>query len=331
MSTECTPKSQATKKRELTSPEFEVDLKKNRYGSLTSESESESDLNSSETERLDSSHITSLTKSSDMASGSDLGSSEALMDTSHSQDQSASAPHIMIPPSEMQKISEMLKLTFRGEIESMVETIVKGVLTGLQDRISSVEKINSDLVNENIALKTRLTSLEAQCDQAEQYSRRNCLRISGIKEESNENTDDIVLKIASDIGSDLQLPNIDRSHRIGNPNKTKGRPRDIIVKFATYRSRSNFYRHRKLLKENGHVGVFVNEDLTKRRSGILYEARTLFKSKQIEGAWSSDGTILIKDNTDNVHRIISSSDLDPFRGPQISAGAQRRVPGTPSS
>ena len=46
----------------------------------------------------------------------------------------------------------------------MVDSVVKGVLTGLQDRISSLGKTYGDLVNKNVILKTRITSLEAQCD-----------------------------------------------------------------------------------------------------------------------------------------------------------------------
>ena len=57
-----------------------------------------------------------------------------------------------------------------------------------------------------------------------------------------EDTDDIVLKIASDIGSDLQLHEIDRSHRVGKPGEHRTRPRDIIVKFTSYRARQNCTR-----------------------------------------------------------------------------------------
>ena len=62
----------------------------------------------------------------------------------------------------------------------------------------------------------------------------------------------------------------------------------------------------------GHEGEFINEDLTKKLNEYLYEARKLFKSKNLKGAWSSDGTILVKDNGDNVHRIMSLNDLVPF-------------------
>ena len=66
------------------------------------------------------------------------------------------------------------------------------------------------------------------------------------------------------------------------------------------------------MKTAGHDGVFVNEDLTKKRNGYSYEARKLVKRDLLKGAWSSDGTILIKDNKDDVFRITSLTDLIPF-------------------
>ena len=60
-------------------------------------------------------------------------------------------------------------------------------------------------MNENRALLARVSNLEKAVDQGEQCSRRNNLRITGYRETENENTDDIVLKIAADIGSDIEL------------------------------------------------------------------------------------------------------------------------------
>lgn len=299
-----TPKTALSKKRELTSPEFEADSKKNRF---------EIDLPAF-------TELPPLPESPEataMAAETDHGSFDST---------SSGAPHILIPPSEMLKLSEMLKETYRGEMSTMVTNIVTGVLQGLQDRISSLEKSNNELKKENKSLASKVAVLESKADQAEQYSRRNCLRISGFTEDDNIPTDDIVLKLAADTGSSVTLQDIDRSHRIGNPTSPKRKvPRDIIVKFSTYRARANFYKARTSLKDNGHEGVYVNEDLTKKRNGYLYEARKLFKRGELKGAWSSDGTILIKDNLDEVHRISSLNDLIPFgyRPPQP------RKPGVP--
>ena len=43
--------------------------------------------------------------------------------------------------------------------------------------------------------------------------------------------------------------------------------------------------------------MYVNEDLIKVRSSLLYEARNRAKLNLVQGAWSSDGNILV------VHRI----------------------------
>ena len=58
---------------------------------------------------------------------------------------STSASNIVIPPSELAKIAEMLKDTFRGEIVNLVDSVVQGVLKGLNDRIVSLEARNEAL------------------------------------------------------------------------------------------------------------------------------------------------------------------------------------------
>ena len=273
-----------SKKRELTSPDFVADTKKNRL---------ELDLDSIDPEDLPPLPELPVTVTTAMASDK--------------------TSQIVIPPEEMRKLADLLQDTFRDEIGTMVTNIVDGVLHGLQDRINTLEKQNAELKKQNTELTARVTALESQADKAEQYSRRNCLRVSGFDEKEKENTDGIILRMAADIGSDLRIQDIDRSHRVGNPNNTKRtRPRDIIVKFATYRSRNELYNLRTKLKVNGYEGIFMNEDLTKKRSKYLYEARLLLKVKSIQGAWSSDGTILIKDHSDDVHRVNSLNDLVPF-------------------
>ena len=197
----------------------------------------------------------------------------------------------------------------------MVDDVVKGVLKGLNERISTLEEQNKGLVNENRALLARVSNLEKAVDQGEQYSRRNNLRITGYRETENENTDDIVLKIAADIGSDIELSDIDRSHRVGRPGVNRTKPRDVIVKFTSYRARQKLYKKRTALKDSGYAGTFLNEDLTKLRSQVLFEARKVVKADRAKGAWSSDGNILIRDHADIVHRLTSMTELSGINFP----------------
>ena len=83
---------------------------------------------------------------------------------------------------------------------------------------------------------------------------RNCLRISGVPDNTEGSTDDYVCSLAQSIDVNLKLEDIDRSHRIGKPVSTgDGRkPRDTIVKFVSYRKRAQFYKARVLTKSDSY-------------------------------------------------------------------------------
>ena len=137
MNTEPIPVTPATqgRKRELTSPEFDIDLKKNKLLSVTPVSEPISvfDL---ETENLESAN-------SEIMASNTASTSSTEQTTSH----------ILILQSEMQKLSAMLKDTFKGETVGVVKGIVEGVLEGIQEQILKAENINKELMGENQQLR----------------------------------------------------------------------------------------------------------------------------------------------------------------------------------
>ena len=75
----------------------------------------------------------------------------------------------------------------------------------------------------------KVDKLSSLVDRQEQYSRRNCILIHGVKENQNEDNDEVVVnKIKSGRDLDISPGDIDRTHTIGIPSKGKNRP--IIVK-----------------------------------------------------------------------------------------------------
>ena len=88
----------------------------------------------------------------------------------------------------------------------------------------------------------------------------NSLRMSNIKEDPSENTDQIVLNISNELNVEISPNDIDRSHRVGKPSASK--TRDILLKFATYRARQRLYDNRASLKNSEYDGVFLSEYLT---------------------------------------------------------------------
>ena len=81
----------------------------------------------------------------------------------------------------------------RIQLPNTVKSIVESVLTGLNTK-------STELQQENNSLRERVSILERIADTAEQYSRRNCLRISGVPAQTEEDTDDYVVQMSQAIG-----------------------------------------------------------------------------------------------------------------------------------
>ena len=115
------------------------------------------------------------------------------------------------------------------------------------------------------------------------------------------------------MGAGVSIDEIDRSHRVG-PRRSKdgssaSRPRDIIVKFVSYRSRQKLFQKRGTAKSCGYGGKFINEDLTRTRSYMLYKCRELKRQGRIQDTWSMDGKILVKDRLGKIRPVIGEGDL----------------------
>ena len=123
---------------------------------------------------------------------------------------------------------------------------------------------------------------EIKFDDHEQYSRRNCLVITGLPETEGEVTDTIIHNLfLNKLGINMDIYQIDRSHRLG-PRRYRDDQtlinRPIIVKFATYRSKKTVFNAKKLLKGSG---VVIFENLTKRRVLLLKEMQKVAGPRQV--------------------------------------------------
>ena len=90
------------------------------------------------------------------------------------------------------------------------------------------------------SLKEELSEAKAQINSLEQYSRRLCLDVAGIPETANEDTDRLVIDTAKLAGVELVKDDIDRSHRVGAVKP--GKPRTLLVRFASYSKKRGFLR-----------------------------------------------------------------------------------------
>jgi hypothetical protein len=159
-------------------------------------------------------------------------------------------------------------------------------------------------------MKTAVQTVSFDIDRLEQYSRRESVRISGLKESEGEDTDRIVCDLVSDLGIKVSPEDISVSHRLGRPNfGGTGRHRSIICKFVRRNIKTQVMKTKKKLRDMPmYNGVFIDEDLTPLRAKISRELR----SEAGRRAWTIDGkihTAITKDGKESKVIIDSPDDL----------------------
>ena len=196
----------------------------------------------------------------------------------------------------------------------------------LFNKVSVLEDNNKQLNTENQRLKSESSNLSNVCaslkvaiDELEQYSRRDCLELRGIPSSRDENTDDIVIKVASLVNINIKKEDISVSHRIRNSgirggstvNSSSSRDMEpaIIVKFIKRDVRDALYHSRSRLKDKStkDIGfsrraennIFIAENLTRKRK-LLFNACLKFKKDHgFRFIWTQHGRILLRKDTES--------------------------------
>lgn len=204
---------------------------------------------------------------------------------------------------------------------SVINTNVDRLLTEIQ----ILKTTCNELKNENELLKTALNKrdstiadmnkkvkgLEDTIDKYDQQSKSNNLRVIGLEEKLHENTEAEVMKLLTgNLKLELDKSDIEQVYRVGKPNEScKSRP--VVIKFTSYRVRDMVFRKRGNLKTTAR-NTYINEDLTKKRSQQFQLARQMKRNGKINDCWTWDGTVLIKDLLNKVHKVNQINDFEKF-------------------
>ncbi len=110
------------------------------------------------------------------------------------------------------------------------------------------------------------------------------------------------------LGVEIGETLIDSSHRVGKPNAEK--PRKISVLFTTYNVRKQIFKNRNQPKNIKDRQIYINEDLTKSRFDLSYDARQLVREKKFMKTWTIDRKIfLLKAENDKPQPATTKDDL----------------------
>lgn len=156
-----------------------------------------------------------------------------------------------------------------------------------------------------------LINTQYQLNDLEQYGRRNMVDIKGVPFSPKENTDKIVKKIGALMNVDIDLDDIEISHRTSSLESAS-----IIVKFQSRRKRNEFWLARKKIfnKNLSDIGFqsdrkfYIGESLTPQNGHLFKMVRDrLVRTKLYRYAWTHNGTIFVKQDENSKKILIKST------------------------
>ena len=203
----------------------------------------------------------------------------------------------------------------QNEIDNIKTSSEK--LTNDVDSLNNLQQVSDVSIEQ---LQTDLNTIEQMCDknkgihdicrkidELEQQNKLKNLRIFGLKEEKEENVQQKLLEFAkTELEIELQHGEIE-ARRMGKVRPENLQPRDILVTFNNQTLRNAVYRKKKLLRER-NVPVFINEDLTTKRSLLFFQARQLRKRGKLFAVWTQEGNILIRTGPESNPKSVNNID-----------------------
>lgn len=199
---------------------------------------------------------------------------------------------------EQLKKSDLINIVL--SLQTKLDTASSEALEEIRKLNDHFVKMESDLAitkRTNSLLEERVISLEKQCWANAQYSRRECVEISGIPAIVNhEDLEDKVVQIFGNVGCQISREGIEACHRVrrGSDN--------VIVKFSKRKVCQSVLSVKRDLKklENDVVGlpgnakIFVNQSLCSYYKMLWAKSKKLHTLGKINSFYVSNSTIKIR-------------------------------------
>ena len=205
------------------------------------------------------------------------------------------------------------------DLQQKHDSLLSKLQNDFADLKINYSKMEADLsivrtVSDN--MKNHIIKLERKCWSNEQYSRRECLEISGIPEtvtdtELEGKVSDVLKKI--DCG--IKPKNIEACHWI----KTKNGGRRVIIKCSKRKDVDRIRKNKKKLKTvdlrslNIHNPVYINDSLCWYYKSLWIKCKRLRDANQIHSFWVTNGSIRMKlSESSRVQEISHICDLEEY-------------------
>ena len=220
-------------------------------------------------------------------------------------------------------LSSLIKLT-REELANIVldyqrkfDNSLGSINVELLELKTKFTKMESDLAisqNVNVKLVELLVVTERKCWANEQYSRSECLEISGIPESVSDNAlEDKIQGVLRGIDVEVYTENIESCHRL----KGKGSKGKVILRLSRRKDTEKIKLSKKKLKNIDHKKIrlssgtkeFINESLCGYYKLLWSKCKKLLLDEKIASFWVTNETVKIKLLNDQIRSITHEVDL----------------------
>ncbi len=178
-----------------------------------------------------------------------------------------------------------------------IDSLKTSIKTYEAERVANkatIDKLSQDINSTQIKIK----DMEDRINCQEDYSRRNNIRISGVEEQSSEQTWEQTAAVVSSLLKDkMQMPGLEleRAHRVGQ--RRDGKPRPIVARFSRFCDREAVMRSARKLRG---TNVYLNDDLCAASQTIKNAQIPLMKQARAQGkiAYFRHTKLIIRDRFD---------------------------------
>jgi len=166
----------------------------------------------------------------------------------------------------------------------------------IKDSVASNREAINTVSEQQDRTSEVLEEIQDDLDRLEGFSRRNNVKIFGLKESRNEVCEKLVMDVLNHYlpREQWSRDTVERAHRLGTFNPSKPQPRPVIVKFQRWGEAMALMKA-KVARENMKAdGIGVAQDLTKRQAAKLRDLKA-----QGKVGYYRKGRLHIKDHPDS--------------------------------
>ncbi|XP_063378554.1 uncharacterized protein LOC134665509 [Cydia fagiglandana] len=170
-------------------------------------------------------------------------------------------------------------------------------LSQFEDRLKKVEASNDDG-----ALKSRISNLEVELNEKDQWLRYNNVEIKGVPLKNNENLFEILQRIGTKVTYTVPKTSVNYITRVPSRGENASRQKSIIVSFTNRYTKEDFIAACRICKTitlddigfQGAGRVYVNDHLTVKNKILLNKTKAVAKEKNFQYVWVKHGKIHVR-------------------------------------